>query len=342
MRTYPSPSSRPTLQRLGGIRLAYQDLGARDAPVWLVLHGGPGSASHAGLLQPFDLSSQRVVMADQRGAGRSTPRGHTRSNDLSVLVSDIEALREHLGIERWAVLGGSWGATLAMAYASAHPSRVIRMILRGAFDARASTVRRLFSRFDQGQGREKPAARPRPFTHAQLFRWLRLFHFGTPTASQRSALQQWAATERRALLHGMGRSARHLPAGALRNRARAGVRAMRRNQRQACKPGRASQSTHQRYWLALQQAYRIQAHYLAHRCFVRTGAWAQMTQAVYHAQLTCHIVHGRCDQACPLPISQRLAHRLCAESAWTVAGHLGHEAATHQQLRAWIQTNTSA
>ncbi len=99
----------------------------------VVLHGGPGSGTQPSVLDWFDLATQRVVLFDQRGAGRSQPHGSLINNDSAKLVADIELIRERLSIERWLVVGGSWGATLALLYAAAHAERFSGLVLRGAF-----------------------------------------------------------------------------------------------------------------------------------------------------------------------------------------------------------------
>ena len=113
------------------------------APV-VVLHGGPGSGCRPAVLRLFDLARMRVVLVDQRGAGASTPRGGLRHNDTMRLIGDLDALRAQLGIERWGVVGGSWGASLALAYAGQHPSRVTGVVLRGVFLTSSREVRALF------------------------------------------------------------------------------------------------------------------------------------------------------------------------------------------------------
>jgi proline iminopeptidase len=101
----------------------------------LFLHGGPGAGCTPDDRRWFDPARYRTVLFDQRGAGRSQPAGRTDMNTTAHLVRDIESLRAHLGIERWLVFGGSWGATLALAYAQAHPQRVRALVLRGSFGA---------------------------------------------------------------------------------------------------------------------------------------------------------------------------------------------------------------
>jgi proline iminopeptidase len=115
----------------------------------VVLHGGPGSGCTPWHRTLFDPANYRVVLFDQRNCGRSTPHASEPDVDLSAnttqnLVSDVEALREHLGIERWLVWGGSWGSTLALAYAETHPDRVTEMILWGVTTGRRSETDWLF------------------------------------------------------------------------------------------------------------------------------------------------------------------------------------------------------
>lgn len=106
----------------------------------VVLHGGPGGGISPFLRQMHDPGFYRIVTFDQRGCGQSTPHAELRDNTTWDLVADMERLREHLGIDRWQVVGGSWGATLALAYAETHPERVTELILRGIFTLRRSEV----------------------------------------------------------------------------------------------------------------------------------------------------------------------------------------------------------
>jgi len=106
----------------------------------LFLHGGPGAGAGAVHRRFFDPGFWRIVIFDQRGAGRSRPLGALEQNTTPHLVEDIEVLRRHLGIESWLLFGGSWGSTLALAYAQAHPERVAGCVLRGVFLGRRSEV----------------------------------------------------------------------------------------------------------------------------------------------------------------------------------------------------------
>lgn len=104
------------------------------------LHGGPGAGASPAHRRFFDPKHYRIVIFDQRGAGRSTPLGELKDNTTPHLIADMEKLRNHLGIERWLVFGGSWGSTLALAYAEAHPERCTGLILRGIFLCRRSEI----------------------------------------------------------------------------------------------------------------------------------------------------------------------------------------------------------
>src|SRR5689334_11163405 len=97
------------------------------------LHGGPGSGCQPDHRRLFDPERFHAVLFDQRGAGRSRPKGSRQANTLPHLIADMEAIREKFGFERWMIVGGSWGATLALAYAQAHPDRVTGIVLRATF-----------------------------------------------------------------------------------------------------------------------------------------------------------------------------------------------------------------
>ena len=111
----------------------------QGAPV-VFLHGGPGGGISPLHRRFFDPAAYRIVLFDQRGAGKSTPYAEMQANSPAHLVADIEHLRMHLGIERWHVFGGSWGSTLALAYAISHADRILSLILRGIFMIRTSEL----------------------------------------------------------------------------------------------------------------------------------------------------------------------------------------------------------
>ena len=113
--------------------LHWEECGNPHGTPVVYLHGGPGGGICPAHRRLFDPTAWRIVLLDQRGAGRSTPYAETHANSPAHLVSDIEHLRQHLGIERWHVAGGSWGSTLALLYAGAHPGRILSLVLRGIF-----------------------------------------------------------------------------------------------------------------------------------------------------------------------------------------------------------------
>jgi len=116
-----------------GHRLYVEQSGHPQGLPVVVLHGGPGGGSSPAMRRFFDPSVYRVILFDQRGCGRSRPHASVEANTTWHLVSDIEAIRSALGIDRWIIFGGSWGATLALVYAQAHPDRALHLVLRGVF-----------------------------------------------------------------------------------------------------------------------------------------------------------------------------------------------------------------
>jgi proline iminopeptidase len=119
----------------------YEQCGNLQGTPAVFLHGGPGGGIVPDYRRFFDPEAYRVVLFDQRGSGQSTPHASLEENTTWHLVADIERLREQLGIEKWLVFGGSWGSTLALAYAQTHPERVSALVLRGIFLCRPKEIR---------------------------------------------------------------------------------------------------------------------------------------------------------------------------------------------------------
>jgi proline iminopeptidase len=119
----------------------YEQCGNPQGKPAVFLHGGPGGGISADYRRYFDPNVYRVVLFDQRGSGKSTPHASIEENTTWHLVEDIERLREHLNIKHWQVFGGSWGSTLALAYAETHPDRVRELVLRGIFLCRPKEIR---------------------------------------------------------------------------------------------------------------------------------------------------------------------------------------------------------
>jgi proline iminopeptidase len=128
-----------------GQRVYWESSGNPEGKPVVFLHGGPGGGTSPSHRRLFDPARYRIILVDQRGTGLSTPHASEVDSDLSSnttwhLVADLELLREHLGIDRWQVFGGSWGSSLALAYAEKHTERVTELVLRGIFTLRQSEL----------------------------------------------------------------------------------------------------------------------------------------------------------------------------------------------------------
>jgi proline iminopeptidase len=117
----------------GAHEIYYEECGAPKGKPCVILHGGPGGAINPTMRRFFDPAKWRMALFDQRGCGKSRPNASLEDNTTWTLIEDIERLRVHLGVEKWCVFGGSWGSTLALAYAIRHPERVESLVLRGVF-----------------------------------------------------------------------------------------------------------------------------------------------------------------------------------------------------------------
>ncbi len=188
----------------GGHALFVAEYGNPSGTPLVVLHGGPGSGCDPGIAGLFDPDRWRVILPDQRGAGRSEPVGGIENNATPLLLDDLELIRRHLGIERWFLHGGSWGVALALLYVRAHPERWSGILLRGTFLARRCDrdwffgpdgVARLFpTEYAEFLEPLEPAERETPLVgyHARL------------RAGDLDAAQRWSAWESRVVagLHG--------------------------------------------------------------------------------------------------------------------------------------------
>ncbi|HTG86559.1 MAG TPA: prolyl aminopeptidase, partial [Pyrinomonadaceae bacterium] len=130
-------------------QLYYEQCGNPNGKPVVFLHGGPGAGLVDDYRRFFDPQAYRVILFEQRGSGRSIPHASLVNNTTWDLVSDIERIREHFGIEQWVVFGGSWGSTLSLAYAETHPDRVLALVLRGIFLGRQNETRWFY---EEGQG----------------------------------------------------------------------------------------------------------------------------------------------------------------------------------------------
>jgi len=290
----------------------------------------------------LDLRRQWAIAPDQRGCGHSQPRGCTQGNHTAALVADLERLRQHLGLQRWNVLAGSWGTVLALAYARAHPQRVQRLVLRAAFALSRREIAGLVVPVHRRAGRLGPEpCWPRSAGHSLpvvLARLKQLLQNGAPGVAGLRVARRWQLLEMAGAAEGMRRSLRHLS----RPGAAVGAAAVRQTWAALQRRLRRLQASTRHIAVRPKdrqalQACRIQCHYLLHRGFVRPGGLDQAVLALAAAGIPVDWVHGRFDAICPPRNSQRWS----ALGAGTpvpnllqpCSGHLGHEPAMLSALR---------
>jgi len=295
------PLEFDALRTRDGHRVAFATAGAAESVPVVVVHGGPGSGSQPGTLRLFDLARFRVILVDQRGTGKSTPFGSVRHNDTARLIDDLEAIRQRLGIVRWGVLGGSWGAALALAYAGRHPESVTGVVMRGLFLTSGREVRNLFvtsrRRAPDAWRRLRRAARS-DRADALPARCSSVLRHGTSEASQRAVALAWRHYEDAVLASAHARRTRP---------------AAMRSRRDARK---------------LIGKYRIQAHYLRHRCWLGETRLLALARRAAAAGVPLAAVHGSRDPVCPPDNLRRLARAVPAARTERVrAGHLASDPA---------------
>ncbi len=295
------PYATGMLDVADGHSVYYEQCGQPQGLPIVVLHGGPGSSFSARHRQLFDMQRYRVVLFDQRGCGRSLPRGSVHANTSDHLVADIEHLRQHLGIERWLVVGGSWGAGLALAYAAAHPAACRALVLRGVFLGRASDLDWFFQQAQQllPDARAALAQQAPPAARAHLMHWLCTRVLTGQPQEALAAASAWDAWET----------------------------AM--SQRKSTPPtvglptGEAAQ--------ALLDKFRVQSHYLMHGCF--WGDNPLLARAATLAAVPTAIVHGRLDWIC-LPQAAWDLHQHLPGSRLQWLDGCGHSALEPAMARA--------
>lgn len=300
---YPeiAPHATGMLALDGTHRMYWEESGRRDGAPVLFLHGGPGAGASPGDRRFFDPAHYRIIVFDQRGAGRSRPLGALEDNTTPHLVADIETLREFLGIDRWIPFGGSWGSTLALAYAEAHPERCRALVLRGVFLCREGEI----DWFLHGARRFFPE------------RW-RAFAGYLPPGERGDLLAGYHAR----LVDPDPRV--HMPA----------ARAWSRYEG-ACStllPNPAAVAEFERDDMALGLA-RIEAHYFVNRIFLPENAL--LDRAGRLAGIPGRIVQGRYDMVCPPAAAAALA------AAWPDAETImvedsGHSATEPGTARALV------
>jgi proline iminopeptidase len=269
----------------------WEEAGNPQGTPVLFLHGGPGAGCTADHRRFFDPEFYRIVLFDQRGAGRSKPIGELRDNTTQHLIGDIERLRRFLGIDRWFLFGGSWGSTLALAYGEAHPSVCLGFILRGIFLGRRGEI----DWFLYGMQRFFPEA------------W-RAFSSHVPEVERSDLL---AAFHRR-LTH--PDPLVHAPAARVWSGYEGSCSTLQSNA-DSIKQLASDQ-------VALGLA-RIEAHYFVNEIFLSGDALIAGIDRIRH--LPCVIVQGRYDMVCPIATADELS-RAWPEADYQVVPNAGHSA----------------
>ena len=287
---YPpiEPYARRMLDVGGGHEVYVEECGSADGMPVIVLHGGPGGGSSPMMRRFFDPAVYRAVLFDQRGCGRSRPHACVEANTTQDLIADIERIRELLGIERWVVFGGSWGATLALAYAQAHPDRAAHLVLRGVF---LGTMAELQWFYGGGAGRCHPERWARfsaPIPEDERDNLIEAYHarlFSGVFATETRYARLWAEWEN-ALATVETRAVGETPVDYARAFAR------------------------------------LENHYFRHRCFLDYDG--QLLAEVGRMQgLAGTIVQGRLDMICP-PGTAWALHRAWPESELRMVPMAGH------------------
>lgn len=280
-----------------GHRLYYETWGNPAGVPVVVLHGGPGSGCSPRLRELYDAQRHRVVFFDQRGCGRSLPLGEIRANTTAQLIDDIERLRRHLGIAHWWVSGGSWGATLALAYAAAHPQVVDGVVMRSVFMPGGGNVRWFF----EGLAVLRPEAW-RALSAAlgdapDLLAGLAARLDGDDWELARGAALAWLVYE----------SAVNDPL--------------------ASTPSPTATELD-----GLVYKYRLQAHYLTFGCFLNEAAFLDACAGL--AGVPVWLIHGRDDVVCPPSNAERIHARIAGSRLVWIDG-CAHDPFHPGMVAAW-------
>ncbi|MGB3612949.1 MAG: prolyl aminopeptidase [Elainellaceae cyanobacterium] len=274
--------------------LYYEQAGNPKGKPVVFLHGGPGGGSNSSYRRYFDPKRWRVILFDQRGCGRSTPHASLEENTTWHLVADIEALRSHLGIEKWAVFGGSWGSTLALAYSQTHPAACTELMLRGIFMLRAKEIQWFYQ---EGASYIFPDAWEdylRPIPPDERGDLVSAYHkrlTSNDTAVRQAAAEAWSVWE--------ASTSRLIPS-----------------------PNAKARFARGRFAEAFA---RIECHYFVNRGFLERED--QLLVNVHHIRhIPCVIVQGRYDVVCPMATAWEL-HKAWPEAKFIVVPDAGHSAA---------------
>ncbi len=285
----PPPFASGWLPVAGGHRLCYEQRGLSAGIPVLVLHGGPGSGCSPLMAGFFDPAVYRVILLDQRGAGKSRPAGGCEENTTPALIDDIEVLRRHLGIDRWLVVGGSWGATLGILYAAAHPGQLSGLLLRNPFLARVADLDWFFggARQHHPEAWRLWAALGAPEAPGAMLPWLDECFRSAPPSGLAAHVTAWHVWEC----------------------------ALARKPSRALSPSDID---------LLQLRYRLQLHYFRHGCFIPEGGVLAAAERMAAVNVPIHVVQGLADHVCPASATAVLLEKLPNAGCTLVEG-VGHD-----------------
>ncbi|MDN3653723.1 prolyl aminopeptidase [Thalassotalea ponticola] len=276
-------------------RLYLEESGNADGIPVLYLHGGPGGGSSEHHRRYFDPQRYRIIVFDQRGAGRSTPHASTVNNTTALLLEDIEEIREHFGIDKWLIAGGSWGTTLGLAYGQAFPHRVLGFILRGIFLGSETELEWLYG--------ANGASRFFPDDYQNFLAPIEFMAGGRVIANYHkllssdndiakvAAAKAWTLWETR-------------------------ISALHVEQRSIDTP----EDTHNAIAMAS-----IENHYFINQCFLQPNELLKKLSSIAH--LPAYVIHGRYDMVCQVQAAYQLVDRWPNARLHIIpnAGHSGFE-----------------
>lgn len=303
-RLYPTiePFASAWLETGDGHEVYVEQVGNPSGIPVIFLHGGPGSSCKTHHRCFFNPDKYHVILMDQRGAGRSRPLGELKNNSTQHLLADMEMIRDQLGVEKWLLFGGSWGATLALLYAQAYPERSLGLIIRGTFLARQADADWFLK---DGANRLYPEA------------WARFI----------ATLPQQQRTDLVAAYHQRLCS----PDGFVRQQAGrewdmwGGAVVLGEDFNADALAGDVPES-------AIAQA-RIETHYALQQYFIEENQI--ITKAALLANLPCTIIHGRLDYMCPIESSYSLA-QILPQAKFVVLAKASHLAAGDEMIDALV------
>jgi proline iminopeptidase len=276
-----------------GHEIYWEECGNPDGKPVVFLHGGPGAGCDARARRFFDPERYRILLFDQRGCGRSRPQASLDHNTTWDLVADIERLRAHFGVERWQVFGGSWGSTLALAYAEAHPLRITELVLRGIFLLRRKELDWFYQEGASAMYPDRWEDYVAPIPLPERGDLMRAFHrrlTGSDRAAAQAAARAWAIWE--------------------------GATSFLLTDEDNVKRWGEDE-------FALAVA-RIECHYFVNGGFMRSES--QLLDEVARIRhLPAVIVQGRHDVVCPMFTAWDL-HKAWPEAEFRVVGDAGHSA----------------